>query len=202
VQLCYKQKGVCVDNPLALGYLSPTSKSSPIASRAVYHLNSSWSATGDYVYDVATHATNNSHLDFRYQPAPNHILSLGYTYFVNGDITQVAKTSPEINPLHQGVFSYAWPFNEKWSSLGAYSYNLSKRYSMMSVLGLQYDNCCWALRLLGGRSFMNLNSFGRASYNNNVYLQVQLKGLGSVGNSSPAAVIRSFVPGYVDSFHH
>ena len=200
VMLCQSPVGNCVDNPLSLGYLSPADELSPIASRAVYHFNPYWVASGDYVWDVSRHATNNGHLEFHYQPAINQLIGINYTYMASGDITQVARTNIDVDPLHQISLSYAWPFNDRWSSLGAVSYNISKNYEMMSFLGVQYDNCCWAVRLIGGRSFMSLSSQAQPQYNNNVYLQVQLKGLGSVGNSDPASSIRTFVPGYVDSF--
>lgn len=202
VQLCQNFTGPCFDNPLTLGYVSPLAKSSPLAGRAVYRFNPAWALIGDYVWDPYTRDTNNGHLNFHYQPAINKILSLGYTYLVNGDITQVANSSIQNNALHQATFAYAWPFNERWSSLGAYNYNISKRYGMTTFLGLQYDSCCWAVRLLGGRTFRSLDSQLRPRYNNNVYLQVLLKGLGSVGNSDPSSTIHTFIPGYVDSFHH
>ncbi|MFC3909097.1 LPS-assembly protein LptD [Legionella dresdenensis] len=204
VQLCQSYLGYCYDSPLTLGYLSPLAKSSPIASRAVYHFNSTWAVTGDYVWDTYAHDTNNAHVDFHYQPAPdaNKILSFGYTYLVNGDITQVAYSNIQNNPLHQATFSYAWPFTEKWSSLGAFSYNISKRYEMISFFGLQYDNCCWAARLVGGRTFQSLSPQLRPQYNNNVYLQVLLKGLGTLGYSNPSSVIRTYIPGYRDNFHN
>ena len=72
---------------------------------------------------------------------------------------------------------------------------------MMTFLGAQYDTCCWAVRLLGGRVFNSLSpSTLKPQYNNNVYLQVLLKGLGSVGSSDPASTIQSYLPGYVNSF--
>lgn len=202
VTLCQSPTGTCLDNPFDLGYLSPVANSSPIATRAVYYFTPSWNATGDYVWDPYTRSTNNGHLDFHYQPAFNQLVGVGYTYMVNGDITQVGTTSPQVAPLHQVSFSYAWPFNERWSSLGAFGYNISKGYDMMSFLGVQYDNCCWAVRLMGGRTFQNLTSNAQPQYNNSVYLQVQLKGLGSVGNSDPGTTIRTFIPGYVDTFHN
>lgn len=202
VGLCQSPSGNCVDNPLSLGYLSPIADSSPIASRATWHFNPFLMAMADYVWDGNTQSTNNGHLDLRYQPAPNKLLGAGYTYMASGDITQVANTNIDVDPLHQVSLSYAWPYNEKWSSLGAVSYNISKNYEMMSFLGVQYDNCCWALRLIGGRSFMSLSSTAHPQYNNNIYLQVQLKGLGSLGNSDPGSMIRTFMPGFRDSFHH
>ncbi len=46
VTLCQSRLGYCVDNPLMMGYLSPTYGYSPVASRAAYRLNSTWSLTG------------------------------------------------------------------------------------------------------------------------------------------------------------
>jgi LPS-assembly protein len=207
VMLCQNLDGNCEDQSLALGFLSPTAKSSPMVARATYHFNPNWIAAGDYAWDPATNGTNNGHVNFHYEPAENKIINAGYSYLVNGDITGVAFNNipynPYLqnNPLHQLTFSYAWPFSAKWSSLGGYNYNISKRYEMMSFLGVQYDNCCWAVRLIGGRAFSNLDSSARPVYNNNVYIQILLKGLGSVGKSDPASRIFTFIPGYVDHLH-
>lgn len=201
VKLCQNISGFCDENPFTLGLLSNHAKYSPFVGRALYHFNPNWIMAGDYAWDPATSGTNNGHLNLHYESETNKIINAGYTYLVNGDIIRVALTNIQNNPLHQLTFSYAWPFNAKWSSLGGYNYNISKRYEMMSFLGVQYDNCCWALRLIGGRAFRSLDSQARPVYNNNVYIQILLKGLGSVGNSDPGSRIRTFIPGYVDRFH-
>lgn len=202
VELCQSITGNCIEDPLTLGFLSPFARYSPIVTRALYHFNTNWIMAGSYVWDPATSATNNGHLNFHYQREPNKIIGVGYTYLVNGDITRIESNKIQINPLHQATFSYAWPFNDKWSTLGAYNYNISKKYEMMSFLGVQYDSCCWAVRLIGGRAFRSLDSQLQPRYNNNVYLQILLKGLGSAGNSDPSSRIRTYLPGYNDSFHN
>ncbi|MDX1836383.1 LPS assembly protein LptD [Legionella taurinensis] len=205
VQLCRNHPGNpdCIDPPTLLGYLSPLADFSPVATRAMYRFNPVWTVTSDYVWDPYTRSTDNSNVYFHYQPEANRIINLGYTYLVNGDITQVARSTvkPQKNPLHQATISYAWPFNDRWSTLGAFSYNISKRYEMLSFLGVQYDNCCWAVRLVGGRSFQSLNNTLEPQYNNHVYLQFLLKGLGSLGYSDPIGMIRTYLPSYVDTFH-
>jgi LPS-assembly protein len=45
-----------------------------------------------------------------------------------------------------------------------------------SFAGIEYDSCCWALRLVG-RNFVNDDDHSTA-----IYLQLELKGLGSVGH--------------------
>ncbi|MCE3045551.1 LPS-assembly protein LptD [Legionella sp. 16cNR16C] len=201
VQLCQSPTGYCKDVPYTLGYLSPTTDYSPIASRALYRLNPSWVVTGDYVWDPHTRSTDNGNINFHYQPEVNKIITLGYTYLVNGDIVELSEIPLQKNALHQASASFAWPINDAWSTLGAFSYNISKRYDMMTFMGIQYDNCCWAVRLVGGRAFKSLSQAARPQYNDNVYLQLLLKGLGSVGNSDPATIIHTYIPGYRDSFH-
>jgi LPS-assembly protein len=202
VNLCYQGNGACEDTPLMLGYLAQNTGVSPIATRAMYRLNSVWSTSGDWVFDPNENATNNGNFNFQYQPEVNHMVRLGYSYLVNGNIFS-GRNSNEIGhgALHQATLGYTWPLNSAWSGLGVYSYNLSEHYDMMAFLGAQYDSCCWAVRLLGGRVFNSLSpSTLKPEYNNNIYVQVLLKGLGSAGSSDPASTIQSYLPGYVNQF--
>ncbi len=203
VTLCQKSFGQCQDNPYTLGYLSPNTTWSPVAARLNYQFNPTWHATMDYVWDVNKRATNNAYVDVRYQTAPNKLIGLGYAYLVMGDITDLPATnlSHQVDPLHQITTTFAWPYNDRWSMLGVYNYNLSKHYDMMAVFGVQYDSCCWAFRLLGGRTFQSLSPYAHPQYNNHIYLQIQLKGIGAAGSSAPTSIISTFLPGYVDSFH-
>ena len=201
VELCYQKDGFCVDNPLSLGYLAPNAKTSPIASHAVYAINSALSIVGDYIWDGHTRETNNGNLNFHYQPVDNQLLNVGYSYLVDGNLLPSAKGGVQNTALHQVTFAYASPLTDRWSTLGAYSYNISKGYTMLGLLGVQYDNCCWAVRVMGGRTFMSLGANSlQPEYNNNVYLQILLKGLGTVGYSNPSSVIRSYLPTYKGLF--
>ena len=201
VQLCRSLTTPCIANPYEMGQLSPFAPTSPIASHAAFNLNSVWGLSGDYVWNPATSATNNGDLNIHYQPSLNTLINIGYTYLENGDLTNVRGNGLSNSALHQAVFGFSLPLNQRWSSIGAYSQNISKNYSMMSLLGMQYDSCCWAVRILGGRSFKNLNASYQPEYNNNVYLQIMLKGLGSVANNDPNGILHTYIPGYNDVFH-
>ncbi|KTC91048.1 LPS-assembly protein LptD [Fluoribacter dumoffii] len=201
VQLCRSPTGYCVGSRYEIGQVSPFYGVSPIASRAIYHFNPFLKILGDYVWDPATSSTNNGNLNLHYQPKSNAIINVGYSYLINGDVTKVRNNEGVDNALHQGIVSVSWPISDRWSTLGAYSYNISKDYSMMSLLGMQYDSCCWAVRIMGGRTFKSLNQEYLPQYNNNIYLQILLKGLGSVANSDPGSVLNTYIPGYNDPFH-
>ena len=74
---------------------------------------------------------------------------------------------------------------------------------MMMLGGVQYDSCCWALRLLGGRTFQSLAPQTlQPQYNNNIYFQILLKGLGSASNSDPSSILQTYLPGLYNVFNH
>lgn len=201
VQLCENINGNCTDNPDMLGYVSPIAASSPIASRASYQVSRYWAATADYVWDPFTHATNNGDLNIHYRPADDKMLRLGYSYLVSGNLLETAMNHIKNNPLHQATVAGAWPLTASWSGIGAYSYNISEGYNMMAFAGVQYDTCCWAFRLLGGHTFKSLAPDSLTpQYNNNVYFQILLKGLGSVALSDPASTLQTYLPGYLNIF--
>ena len=201
VQLCYAANGECSDDPLLLGYLSSTAKTSPIATRAAVQFNPTWSTDASWIWNPATKATNNTSINLAYQPELNRMLRVGYSYLVSGNVYQGNGRDVLNTPLHQATVATAWPLTPQWSAIGIYSYNISEQYDMLSFLGAQYDTCCWALRFMGGRVFDSLsNTTVKPHYNNNVYVQIVLKGLGSVGVTDPASTIQSYLPGYVSSF--
>ena len=201
VDLCYNLYGPCQEGPTQLGYLSNSASLSPLASHATYYFNRVISTNADYVWNPATRTTNNGDLNFRYQPQNDQLFSVGYTYLVNGNLIRNPKGPLDNGPLHQATSAFALPITETWQSLGVYSYNLSEHYSMLGLFGVQYDSCCWAMRLLGGKTFMNINTHTlKPQYNTNFYLQFLFKGLGSISVPDPSHVLQTYLPGVAHEF--
>ncbi len=201
LNLCYGPNGNCQDPSVYLGYLNPTDKVSPITSRGVYSLTKDLAIVGNYAYDVNLNSSNNGDLNLHYQPSPERIIHLGYSYLVNGNIITGLNAPVSEQALNQLSAAYAWPFTEKWSSLAIYSYNLSNRYAMLTYGGVQYDTCCYAFRLIGGRAFQSLEPQTLApQYNNNIYFQFLLKGIGAAANGDPVSTIQSYLPGLYNIF--
>lgn len=202
VQLCYAIDGNCTDDSRMLGFTSPISKSSPIASVVSYNLTQALTVSGSWSFDVFQNATNNADVNLKYEPATNHILRFIYSYLVDANLIESVNGDEELAADHQATVAFAWPLSEHWSTVGVYSYNISERYDMVSFLGLQYETCCWAIRAFAGRAFNSLTLDRDGSeYNNSVYVQVLLKGLGSVSTNDPATTIRTYLPGYKSLFH-
>lgn len=190
------------DSTTSAGYMSPTDDYSPIASQISYHFTSAWSLNGDGSWDPNTEEANNATVNLHYQPGINQIIDVAYSFLVNGDQTGITDIETEDGNLNQAIFSYAWPFtpNHQWSTFGTWTQNISHNYPMNYSFGLQYEDCCWAIRLLGGKMYDSLDSDNNPIYNNAIYFQLLLKGLGNVVQQNPASVMNT-IPGYVDIFN-
>ena len=184
----------CIDS----GILSNTSRTSPIYTNASYHVSADWEASANaaWLYDSSTILTRGFNL--KYHPDYRHLFNLGYSFnrdtfpfSIGGDnvqrIDQTQGASPEL-----GVASLLWPLPwlPQWSLLGYVNYDIQNRHALGSFWGLEYNSCCWALRIVSDREFM-YNSYptGEHIYDNKFYFQFVLKGLGNVGVHSSAKIL-------------
>jgi LPS-assembly protein len=117
-----------------------------------------------------------------------HIANFDYLYRVD-DYKQI------------DVSSY-WKIAPRWRALARWNYsfydqatlgeeNKNKGYTLEALLGVEYDSCCYALRLVVGREQDSYHS----EADNRIMLQLQLKGLGSVGNISGRSLAQD-IPGF------
>ena len=114
-------------------------------------------------YNPYTHDFDQGYVSLQYQPGPFQVLNVGYLY--------------RRGELNQGDISFAWPVARHWSVVGRWNYSIQDHQTLENMLGLQYDSCCWRFRIVE-RRFVTLNGQGNSA----LYLELQLKGLGSLGN--------------------
>ena len=197
----------CNANPtIAVGATSPTEKFSPVAGQVAYNFNPAWNLTGNVAWDPTTNETINAGANLQYHPMFNHVINFNYNFVRYGDGDTAPPNEPPIDPqswrndLNQAGTSFAWPIVERWSAVGGYTYNISHKYSQSYFGGVEYNSCCWAVRMVAGRTFVGLNQNYNPTFNNNVYLQFQFKGLANVGTQDPATFLMGNIPGYQDTF--
>lgn len=114
-------------------------------------------------YNPYTHDFDQGYIGFRYQPGTYQVLNLGYLY--------------RQGQLDQTDVSFAWPVAGHWSVVGRWNYSVLDHQTLENMLGLQYESCCWRFRIVE-RRFVTLNGQGNSA----LFLELQLKGLGSLGN--------------------
>ncbi|MCW8919444.1 MAG: LPS assembly protein LptD [Gammaproteobacteria bacterium] len=102
----------------------------------------------------------------RYQPDAKRLLNLNYRY----------DESPLLRQSDALLF---WPLARQWQWLARWRYDLEQGEDLELLAGVEYESCCWSLRLMGQHRRDTVDEAMRRG----IYLTFQFKGLASLGKS-------------------
>jgi len=114
---------------------------------------------------------------------------LEHTEVANSRISYRANSDSVINysyrfrreELRTQGLSFTWRINPGWRIFGGYEYDILNERRLQDFAGIRYDNCCWGVRILAHEYFDRLETDGRERYQGAVWLEIELKGLSSIG---------------------
>jgi LPS-assembly protein len=163
---------------------------SPIYSELSYYFNRFWNVTGDLAWNVNTNNLNSTNVTFAYKDDVSRIFNIGYNYLVDGD-----NFNGKVVNLNRFLVSSAIPLTQHWQLFGEWNYNISYNTAQSYLGGLEYNSCCWAIRLFGSHVYKENNQF-----DNTVAVQFLFKGLGTVSSQDIGNQLTTNIPGYKDTF--
>jgi len=123
---------------------------------------------GDLQWNPHTDHTEVSNLRLQYDAGGGRVFNLDQRFRRNDIRTQGA--------------SFAWRTGPRWQFFGGHEYDLENDHRLENFLGVRYDDCCWGLRLVGIERFDEALSGSEPTYENAVYLEIELKGFSSIGS--------------------
>ncbi len=173
---------------------------SPISGLLSYNVNPAWNFDSNALFNPISKQLGNATVGLHYHPDEKRLLNFGYGYVFNGDPLSGSNINSATNNLKISDFSFSWPTTENMSVVGRWSQNWNQQHLQNLLYGLQYDTCCWAVRMVGGRAFLNLNATqnNAPKYADEFYIQFSLKGLGNIGGN-PSGLL-STITGYNTQF--
>ena len=77
-------------------------------------------------------------VDYNAQDDSRKLFSLGYYFVEAGDVD-----------LQQLTYDVQWPLADRWQVFGSGRYSLERSENIASTIGVEYNGCCWKVRLLG-----------------------------------------------------
>ncbi|MEJ2140234.1 MAG: LPS-assembly protein LptD [Gammaproteobacteria bacterium] len=134
-----------------------------------------WTAGVELQYDATNDRTARTSARVQYKPDDSKAINLGYRY-VRESLEQVDVAA-------------AWAISEQWSAIARYNYSLLEDKPLDQFVGLEYESCCWAIRVLGRRSVAR--STGQSD--SSISFQFELKGFSNVGSSSITGLERDIL---------
>ncbi|MDA8561522.1 LPS assembly protein LptD [Gammaproteobacteria bacterium] len=170
-----------------------TNSLSPLSAVFSYKLNPFWNATSYTIWDPQEKEFNNQTFTLQYVKDIQRAISFSYSYVRNGDLNpnpEVKIGSSAVN-LSQTDLSFTWPITQDLSTVARWTENWNRSRFQNLLYGLQYDTCCWAVRIVAGRTFNSLTANNTYKYNTEFYIQFALKGLGNFGTGNPGQILNN-----------
>lgn len=91
--------------------------------------------------------------------------------------------------------SFAWPVSPRWTLLARNNYSLLEERNIETLLGLEYEDCCWRFRTIARRSIDDTST--GVETDEAIYFELVLKGLGGFGDEA-GEVFENAILGYQD----
>ena len=91
--------------------------------------------------------------------------------------------------VDQGDISWSWPIATRWNVVGRYNYEFREKVSLERFVGIEYESCCWGLRLVSRRYISRRDGTSDTA----IALQLELKGLSSVGDPADKLLERGIL---------
>jgi LPS-assembly protein len=132
-------------------------------------------------YDPSTEKANAGNLFASYRREDGRLLNVGYTY---RRPLNLVGNQPTTDQVHASAYL---PVARNWRVFGAWNYSFEAGESVEDMVGIEYDSCCWKIRLLHLRYFDTargiIPDFDSPNLDRErvVQLQLVLKGLGGLG---------------------
>ncbi len=123
-------------------------------------------------------------------PSNQSLLNIAYSY--------VRETSSSAG-IDQIDTSFVAPISKQWSSMARYNYDYISKRELEVFFGLEYNDCCYRVRLLARRwldsNIAALAESEDALYDQGLFFEIHLKGLGSSG-AKVASILEDSIYGY------
>lgn len=142
-------------------------------------------------FDVSGALTNSYDLNYittelRYQPSDNSLFNVGF-------VKRMRDENTDQLPLSAFTASAVFPINNNWRVLaqGQYDYNRDKMLD--SLIGVDYEDCCFGFAVYGRRYYNDLNIKDKPTQA--IMAEIRLNGLGS-GSSRLTRLLSDKVLGF------
>ena len=199
----FKQRKVslCSENECPISETDRKMRS-PIAAHGVYYVNPSWSVNLGAAWNQYNSNFDQQTVGFQYLQDSLHIVNATYTFSKGGDTLAGSPANSAKNDLKQTNISAYWKLTNRWRLLGRWNYNWSHGNNKAYFAGVEYESCCWAVRVIAARTFKGMypGSNDRYQFDNSFFVQFSLKGLGNIGNKDPSNFLTQEITGYSNNF--
>ncbi|HDS6881921.1 LPS assembly protein LptD [Citrobacter sp. Cf224] len=175
------------------------------AGDTYWRISDRWGLRSGIQYDTRLDSIATSNSSIEYRRDENRMLQLNYRY-ASPEYIQAAVPSRDVtnaqyeNGISQVGAVASFPIADRWSIVGAYYFDTNVNKEADSMLGLQYNSCCYAIRFGYERKLNGWdNKMQHAIYDNTIGFNIELRGLSSNYGLGTNQMLRSNILPYQSS---
>ncbi|MCE9889110.1 LPS assembly protein LptD [Kluyvera intermedia] len=178
------------------------------AGDTYWRISDKWGLRGGIQYDTRLNNISTSSSAIEYRQDDERLVQLTYRYASPEYIQATLPTYSTAEQYREGISQVgataSWPIVDRWSVVGAYYFDTNTHSSADQMLGVQYNSCCYAIRVgyerkLNGWDYNSSNTGGRSKYDNSIGFSIELRGLSSNYGLGTQQMLRSNIMPYQSS---
>ncbi|HHH3924177.1 TPA: LPS assembly protein LptD [Citrobacter freundii] len=170
------------------------------AGDTYWRISDRWGLRSGIQYDTRLDSVATSSSSIEYRRDENRMLQLNYRYASSEYIPYYSTAEQYKNGISQVGAVASFPIADRWSIVGAYYFDTNVNKEADSMLGLQYNSCCYAIRFGYERKLNGWdNTQKHAIYDNTIGFNIELRGLSSNYGLGTNQMLRSNILPYQSS---
>ncbi|TKU10691.1 LPS assembly protein LptD [Citrobacter sp. wls828] len=175
------------------------------AGDTYWRISDRWGLRSGIQYDTRLDSIATSNSSIEYRRDENRMLQLNYRYASPEYIKAAVPSRDVTNAQYENGISQVGavasvPIAERWSIVGAYYFDTNVNKVADSMLGLQYNSCCYAIRVGYERKLNGWDDTQKhAVYDNSIGFNIELRGLSSNYGLGTNQMLRSNILPYQSS---
>ena len=174
------------------------------AGDTYWRMTDRWGLRGGVQYDTRLNNVATSSAAIEYRRDEDRMLQLTYRYaspeYIQATLPDYATAEQYKDGISQVGGAASWPIADRWSIVGAYYFDTNTSKPADQMVGLQYNSCCYALRVGYERKLNGWDTKNeQGKYDNVIGFNVELRGLSSNYGLGTQQMLRSNILPYRSS---
>jgi len=172
------------------------------AGDTYWRMSDRWGLRGGVQYDTRLDNVATSSATLEYRRDEDRMVQLSYRYaspeYIQAALPNYDVTSDQYKDgISQVGGAASWPIVDRWSIVGAYYFDTNTSKPADQMVGLQYNSCCYAIRVGYERKLngWDLQS-NQSKYDKVIGFNIELRGLSSNYGLGTQQMLRSNILPY------
>lgn len=173
------------------GQAAETGKRSGLILEAQSTFADHWTASLTGERNPETGKADKGLFRLRYNRNNRYVFNLSYRY-------RRGELPGDADALRQTDLSFNLPVGARWSVSGRWNRDIERKRDLETFLGIGYESCCWAFRVMA-REFLTGENNGVPAFDNAVYFELSFKGFTKAGSDIGQRLEHGII-GYQDPY--